>query len=601
MVVSTEVDDKADMVFKPDLPPSAASLRIIHVTDVYTLGNFPSLKTLVSKQQEYSTSRGHSLISVLTGDFLAPYLLSALDKGRGMMSVLNKTPIDYLTWGNHDGNDMPHKAVMDREREYKGVWINSNMTTHESFATSKCQTDKDIILLKSADGSNTRKIGMCAVLSNDPGLYKKSAFNGAKIDDPWETLKVYKAKLENEDGVDLTVPLCHLYEFQDEKTCKEFDFPLILSGHDHHCVDRIIEGTRLLKPGQDARCAIIVDITWPSADSISPEIEAKTVSVTDFVADELMSAEVKKAYRSLDNLKGTQLATIPASLRPATSFGSRDRHVTMGTFLCNSTRDAFQFLGRETHTDHCDCCIIKGANVRGGKDYGQDEEFSYESLLSETLEEHVMHVFKVPGHCIQVGLRETWHQAGPGWMQYSDDVVIDESGLVTHIAGAPLDLERFYCVASIKDLARASDGPTIGEYLTNNPSCIPHPEVGIPWQVLLLGYFADMVWQRIWTVLDTDKDGRISQEEFDRLDGDGDGLIHVSDLKRVLGDLHWKVTSSAEEDKFLEEVLRDAAGQELLCDDSEVESTHLHHAISLRSINQGRISRQSVSDRKSVV
>ena len=30
------------------------------------------------------------------GDFLMPYLLSVVDKGKGMMTMLNETPIDYL-------------------------------------------------------------------------------------------------------------------------------------------------------------------------------------------------------------------------------------------------------------------------------------------------------------------------------------------------------------------------------------------------------------------------------------------------------------------------------------------------------------------------
>ena len=55
-----------------------------------------------------------------------------------MMSMLNKTPIDYLIWGNHE-HDMAHTDVMKREREYKGVWINSNMQSHESFKDSTCQ------------------------------------------------------------------------------------------------------------------------------------------------------------------------------------------------------------------------------------------------------------------------------------------------------------------------------------------------------------------------------------------------------------------------------------------------------------------------------
>ena len=77
----------------------------------------------------------------------------------------------------------------------------------------------------------------------------------------------------------VVVPLCHLYEPQDEKTCKDFDFPVVLSGHDHHVVDRWVEGTRLLKPGQDGIKAVILDLSWPNASfSRSPVIEYEIVT-----------------------------------------------------------------------------------------------------------------------------------------------------------------------------------------------------------------------------------------------------------------------------------------------------------------------------------
>jgi len=70
-----------------------------------------------------------------------------------------------------------------------------------------------------------------------------------------------------------------LYEPQDEKTCRDFDFPVVLSGHDHHVVDRLVEGTRLLKPGQDGIKAVILDLSWPTASSNrTPVIEYEIVT-----------------------------------------------------------------------------------------------------------------------------------------------------------------------------------------------------------------------------------------------------------------------------------------------------------------------------------
>ena len=70
------------------------------------------------------------------------------------------------------------------------------MTGHESFKNSKSQTDKFVVELTSSNGEHKRKVGMCAVLTSGPNLYKPTAFGGAKIEDPWETLKSYKEKFE---------------------------------------------------------------------------------------------------------------------------------------------------------------------------------------------------------------------------------------------------------------------------------------------------------------------------------------------------------------------------------------------------------------------
>merc|ERR1719413_208672 len=104
-----------------------------------------------------------------------------------MMNMLNSTPVDYLTWGNHEA-DLAHDDCLAREREFTGVWINTNMQAHESFATTKCQKDVAVVEVRSADGSNVRKVGMMALLTNCEACYPKGRFKGCAIEDPWDTM-----------------------------------------------------------------------------------------------------------------------------------------------------------------------------------------------------------------------------------------------------------------------------------------------------------------------------------------------------------------------------------------------------------------------------
>ena len=507
-----------------------AKVRIVQITDVYTLNNFPNLKTFLNECKENEEIYGKTY-SMLTGDFLAPYLLSSFDKGAGMMKMINQTPIDYLTWGNHE-TDLNHSDVMRREKEYKGIWINSNMKSHESFENSTSQVESTIIKIASPDGSNSRSLGMCAVLSNTSGLYKPDAFGGATIDDPWECLKFYNEQLLSE-GCDMVLPLCHLYDFQDEKTCNEFDFPIILSGHDHHCVDRTINGTRLLKPGLDANKAIVLDLSWPSADADAiPNIDVELVDITQYPPDEGLLAEVAKAYSVLDPLYKTDLAIIPERYCPISSNGSRQKRVTMATYLCTQLKLALN-LDTKADAKNCDCVLVKGGNIRGGRDY-EERNLSLESLKSEIKEDQSVGIFLIPGHILECSLKESWEKPNAGWFQYDDGVEVDSDGFVVSIGGSLIDKNKLYRVGSFLDFNANYGSTSIHQYFEEHPEGLPEKDSSIGCHVLLLNLFSQQLWRRIWRLLDVDGDGKITKEEIKLLDKDNDGSISKDEIRHAI-------------------------------------------------------------------
>jgi 2',3'-cyclic-nucleotide 2'-phosphodiesterase (5'-nucleotidase family) len=226
-------DDDAPWEVRP-VASNEVRLIVLQITDVYTLENFASFKTLLQETRE--KAKGAKIICVLTGDFLSPYLLSSIDRGSGMMRALCAVPFDYLTWGNHEA-DIEHRTVCRHVQKFYdngGKWINSNMLDHEMM---QYQQEYDVIEISAPDGSQQRKVGLCAVLSDDKGLYSHfkapGAFGGATITDPWEALEKYKRLLESDLQCDFVLPMEHLYVPDDHITCQKFDFPVVLSGHDH--------------------------------------------------------------------------------------------------------------------------------------------------------------------------------------------------------------------------------------------------------------------------------------------------------------------------------------------------------------------------------
>ena len=388
--------------------------------------------------------------------------------------------------------------------------------------------------VESPDGTNKRKIGMIGVLSASPSLYKPGAFGGAAILDPWECLAEYDAKLKGA-GCDVVVPLCHLYEFQDERTCREFDFPVVLSGHDHHRVDRVVDGSRLLKPGMDAHYAVVLDFVWDSADSAAtPSISVETVKVSDYEPDSELAEEVKRAYAILDPLAKTELTTVPERFRPLTSLGPRERRVNMATWLCGQMREALNLdCGAEDGSRHCDCVIVKGGNFRGERDY-DSHKFSMEGLKSEMDGREGVHIFLAPGSVLEAGLRESFRAPGPGWFQCDDGVEFDDEDLVVDIGGKPLDRDRLYRVGSFIDFDTDYGTPSIHEYFKGHEEGLPDPDAGIGCHALLLKLFSSDIWRRLWKLLDADDDGKITPEELKVLDLDGDGKLSKSELRAAI-------------------------------------------------------------------
>ena len=68
-----------------------------------------------------------NIIVVMTGDSVAPSKLSSLDKGYGMVDVINRLALIMFALTIMNLSDIPHADLLKRIEESKFVWINSNM------------------------------------------------------------------------------------------------------------------------------------------------------------------------------------------------------------------------------------------------------------------------------------------------------------------------------------------------------------------------------------------------------------------------------------------------------------------------------------------
>lgn len=430
------------------------------------------------------------------------------------------------------------------------------------------QKEFDVVTVSSPDGSNKRKVGLVAVLSDDPKLYEQfkspGAFNGATIACPWETLKRLQTKLEGPDyACDTILPMQHTYVPDDHKTCRMFNFPVILSGHDHHRVDEVVEGTRLLKPGMDAVYATVLEISWPNSEAIGsePTIQATFVKTSDWEPEPVLAEECERAYDALEPLRNTELARVPPSFEPLSSVNSRGAVTTMGQYLCTLLRSSLN-VSRRQRAQIVDAVVLMGGNIRGGTDYPKGSYFSLEALEAEIKGDEVIAVVPMPGWLLAEGIQAT-HSGDPipGWMQYDNGVFEDFSQsppVVTQVRGRPIVDDQIYRVATkISDLTNGQSPPWT-KYYQENQEMLPPKGAYVNIQAELMSYFARNLWRRIWDNLsqvidaecdaeafyDVGEDGTVAAAEMcqpearlETLDSDNDGKISVAEIQAALEEL----------------------------------------------------------------
>jgi len=361
----------------------------------------------------------------------------------------------------------------------------------------------------------------------------------------------------------------------DHKTCEMFDFPVVLSGHDHHRVDEVISGTRLLKPGQDAIYATALEICWEDNDAPKPKIKARFVKTSEWEADKDLAKECESAYHALAPLRDTELARVPIMFQPLSSVGSRGKVCTMGKLVCSLIKSALN-CDRNCKRS-IDAVLLMGGNIRGGTEYPPGSYFSLEALEAEIKSNEVVGVVTMPGWVLAKAISET-HSGDPipGWMQYDSGIVeqYPEDGgppEVVEVAGMPLEPDRLYTVATkVGDLTN-EQSQTLTEYYGTRPKLIPPKGNYYNIHSQLMNYFGRNLWRKIW-----EKSGQstLTQERFafedfdyssnvkarfDQVDTNGDGIISVDEIHEALHNLLGLSVDSTRKEMSLAKIVHELA------------------------------------------
>lgn len=476
--------------------PAQCRLRLIFISDVYKLDNLPAVKTLVAA--ESAGFPATNVVTALPGDFLAPSLLSSLDGGYSMIKAMNHIPIDLVCFGNHDGNDIPYAKLAHRIEEFKGQWLNSNMPGF----VPELPANK-LYSLTGEDGTvGARKVAFLGFLlggENFKSMYRPDAFGGAHksmVPVVEAARSAADACHEQYTSLDEVIPLTH-QDMADDRILADMGlFPVILGGHDHEQMSEVSSktGCVILKPGQDATHAAIVDLVWYSSEpQAKPVVSFQFKAVTDYKADPELADVVYQASAPVRELESATLYAVPPG-ETLSSKRARFQDCSLARMMATAVREC---IG-------CDGVIINSGTVRGDRDY--TDGISYGDIKRECPFQSVIIVVTMPFSILKKAVRlsrQKWWdvEAGQPRKEAASALQTDEGMEVLDHVPVSIrsdrnieddDLFRIGC-----DTYVLGRNQIFQEYRQNFPERFPPDDAGRPLDTILVEYFCAMLWSTL--------------------------------------------------------------------------------------------------------
>jgi 5'-nucleotidase len=619
--------------------------------DVYELHNFPHFKSLVDANSGGSGGSGGNndrdggvggeagvvgstpdrTLVVLAGDFLAPSLLSSLDKGRGMVDCMNACGITHVCFGNHEADVPTPQLALRIAVDSRFQWINTNM--RELDAKLDVETlPHDVIEVTSscARGADddttalTKRVGLLGLLTDDPSVYRPGVFAGAKIEPVIETTERYLEEVMKPLNLDLVIPLTHQRMNEERDFMRKFkgdNFPIIIGGHDHERYDETIEGSRAVKTGMDGEYTAIIDVVWRDAAGPSkPEITVDMMRTDSYPPDPKLVKLVQGHERVLHELHRAKIFRFRDWL-----LGGPDERFSTKNNRLGPSNGTTIFANMFRMGMRAECCMLNAGNIRGGNTYPPDQEwFTWSDLKAEIPYSVGMGAVKLPGRVLEETINHSRSffrlvppVASGGFIHVCDNIEFDEEQRrVVSIKGEPFDPDRLYLTAFPTNWFEGMDDhKPLVDWAKGTPYEHAKESSSKPAKEVIVELFSALLWLKLgsFDAIDANGDGVLTRDEvraraiavfgddvadfvvdnvFSVADIDGDGVITPLDMmivKFVASDMVHHVTTDEEC-----EVLQKVAASTLsarLSDASVLDSVESMVA-ALDPNNDGKITRQ---------
>lgn len=467
--------------------------------------------------QEKSKAGADRTLVVLAGDFLGPSLLSSLDKGAGIVDILNRVGITHVCFGNHEC-DVPLQSLKKRiSKQSKFTWVNSNMRELDE-KLGVTTPEYDIVTLTNDDTEEIKRIAILGLLSNQESLYRPGAYGNAKIHPIIETTERLHTQLRDE--VDFILPLTHQAMEDDRNFANHFGgtvFPIILGGHDHNEFDETVNGARIIKTGMDAHTTSIVDIQWGSENEGQPKISVESVSTTSYTPDPHIKSQVEGHWRIIEELEKAKLFWVH-HWTEGEEFSTKNNRLgpTRGsTALTTMLRMGLQ----------AQCCILNAGSIRGNSTYPPHTFFTWSDLKTEIPFTTALITLWVPGSVLEATIRHSRRYslqnppvANGCFLHTCNNIEYNnETQKIERIMGAPMNPHQLYLTGlDVQFLTGIDNHEPLLEWVADH-RINWNKETGVPAKMVVVELFSALLWLHLGS--------------FDELDSDGDGLLRREEVQ----------------------------------------------------------------------
>jgi 5'-nucleotidase/UDP-sugar diphosphatase len=444
--------------------PQTTKLTFVLVNDIYLMneetgpdgrkrGGFPRLATIVKAERAKAAQSGHRVLFAHAGDTLSPSLLSGIDRGYHIMSLLNMIPPDIFVPGNHEF-DFGKDIFLQRMKEAKFPLFAANMRDAKGAAVPGFK-DRTII---DAGGI---KIGLTgAALTETPQV----ADSGDMKFSPLVASMQEQCKALRSEGADFVVTVVHAPRDQDMALFQSRAADLILTGHDHDLFVDYDGRTAIVESAHDGHYVTIVTITIQldtrEGRRITWFANIRPIDTANIEPDPDVLAAVKGFESELSKEFDVAIAKTDVQLDSRTAT-VRTGEAAIGDLYADAIR---------AQTD-ADIAILNGGGLRGEKIYPPGSSITRRDVLLELPFRNHVAVLAISGKdvraAIENGLSLLPRTAGRfpqvSGMRYEADLSKPPGTRVLsiHVGNAPLDDSKIYKLATNDFMARGNDGYTM--------------------------------------------------------------------------------------------------------------------------------------------